>query len=294
MKKIFTEKNGVVLMAMTPMVLLIATFSVFPICFAFYISFHNWSFVSEPEFAGLSNYVKALGSFDSLFYKSLWNTFKFVLLTVPVINIFAILIAKLITKSGKYEPIFRTVFFLPVVTNVVAVSLLWKYFYLPGSSGLFNAILGLFGIKNQVWMSDQSLAMPCIALMYIWSSMGYSVILYIAGINNVPSQLYEAAKIDGAGPVQRFFSITLPLLTPTIRFCVITGTIGSLQMFVQVMMLTRGGPLNSTRTVVFHLYRAAFDDFNIGFACAVSFILFFIIICITIVNFRLTKSKWEY
>ncbi len=295
MKDVCSERRGVILCGMVPMTMLICTFSFIPILYALYISFHEWSFVDKPTFVGFGNYVRALklGS-DPLFYRSVANTFWFVLLTVPVSNALAIFVASLIAKSGKWEPYFRMLFFMPVITNLVAITLLWRTFYDASSSGLFNVLLSFVGIPNQAWLQDVNLAMICVALMSIWHGMGYSVILYTAGFKNIPKQFHDAAKIDGASILQEFWHVTIPLLMPTISFCLIIGTIGALQMFVQVLMLTRGEPLNATLTVVYHLYTVAFDYFDMGYACAMAFVLFIIIMCFTMIQFRLTKSKWEY
>jgi len=290
----FTEQRGVVVCSMGPLMVFMGMFSLLPILYALYISLHGWGFAEGPEFVGIGNYQRALSGTDPLFYKSLWNTLKFVLLTIPATNALAIVVAKLITKSGRWEPLFRTAFFLPVVTNIVAVCLLWEFFYRGDGSGLFNGILALVGVPNQLWLRDANLAMPSIALMQVWNGLGFSVILYTAGLKNIPRTYYDAAKVDGAEAMGRFFYVTVPLLMPTITFCIVTGTIGAFQVFGQVLIMTSGGPLNATRTIVYHLYTAAFDYFNMGYACAMAFILLAVIGLFTVILFRLTRTEWEY
>ncbi len=284
-----------ILVAIIPTIIFYIVFTYGAMAYAFYLSLHNWTLGEPVKFIGFSNYLKALKD-DPLFYKSLWNTCYYSIVTVLVGSALALLLAIGINGLGKLAPLFRTIYFAPVVSSLVAVSVVWRWLYQP-EFGLINEILELFGISGLMWLQDPHLAMPAVMIMSIWHGVGYTMVIFLAGLQGIPQTFYEAAMIDGANKWQLFRNITIPLLMPTITFVLVTGVIGSFQAFTEMFALLGSpgsGPLHSTRTIVVHLYERAFSYFQLGYASATAFILFGIILIFTIVQLRLLRTQWEY
>jgi ABC-type sugar transport system permease subunit len=298
-KRSINQKKLAPYIFVAPAVIFFCLLLVYPILFGFLLSFQDWNLLArEASFVGLGNYAKALR--DPLFRKSLWNTVYYTLMTIPPTVILSLILALMInSRLIRYKSLFRVLYFVPVVTSMVAISFVWKWMYNP-RYGLINLALEAVGFTGQSWLSSPTLALPSVAIMMIWQSVGFYMVLFIAGLQGIPETLYEAATIDGANRWQTFSYITLPLLNPTIVFILITSVINSFQVFVPVFVMTSsttgepGGPLNSTRVLVYHLYSIAFRNLDMGYGSAIAFILFAILLIVTVLQFKVVQQKVEY
>lgn len=276
---------------LSPMLIGIVVVSLGSIIGSFVIGFTDWDLVSSPKFVGTDNYARLLSS--DLFWKVLGNTLYYVLLSVPPAVIGATLLALLADRRIRGITFFRTVYFFPVVSSMVAVAMIWSWLYNPEFGAINFVLRELFGIDGPRWLSSTSWSLPAIALMTVWKGLGYNMLIILAGLQAVPRTLHEAALMDGAGPVRRFFSITLPMLSPTIFFVTVITTIGSFQIFEQTYVLTQGGPANSTLTLSYYIYQNAFQFFRMGYATAMAYVLFALTFVVTLLQFRMQK-KWVY
>lgn len=283
----WVRDNAWAYLFIAPQILGLLVFVIGPVIFAFVISFMKWDIGSTPEWVGLTNYSKQVS--DPIFWKVLKNTSVFALLNIPLTVIGALALALMLNQNLKGKTLLRAAYFIPVVTSSVAVALVWTWLYNP-SYGLINSVLMSLGIEGPGWLSDMKWALPSIVIMTVWQGVGYNMILFLAGLQGVPSQLHEAAKIDGAGSWQRFWRITIPMISPTTFFVVIMLLISSMQVFSEPYMMTRGGPADATNVLVLHIYNTAFQFFRMGEASAISFILFVIILIVTLIQFKF--SKW--
>ncbi|HAE40671.1 MAG TPA: sugar ABC transporter permease [Candidatus Riflebacteria bacterium] len=275
-----------------PVVVILVIFHVLPIFYSLAVSFYEWDLIGAPEFIGVHNYQRLFD--DPMFYKSLMNTLYYAALSVPLSIISSLAIALLLNNPISAIGLYRTVYFIPVITSINAVAIVWNFIYHP-DFGLLNKILDIFSINAQTWLQDPFWAMPCIIFMSVWKGLGYNVIILLAGLQNIPKHLYEAARIDGASRWQQFRHITWPLLSPTTFFIFTISVIGSFQVFSQVYMMTpRGGPLKSTMVVVYYLYRKAFEQFEFGYALSMAFVLFMIIFACTLFNKLYLEKKVHY
>lgn len=265
-------------------------FALFPLAFTFVLSLMQWDGLGARSWVGLENFRQQFASIE--FQKALVNTVWFTILTVPTGLFLALLVAlglNQIRGSGFY----RAVYFAPVVTSSVAVAVVWQYL-LNGPFGILNAGLRAMGFAEPPnWLVDTRFVLPAIALVTVWWTLGLNVVIFLAGLQNIPRSVQEAAMVDGAGPLRVFWNVTLPLLSPTVFFSVIIAAISSLQTFDQVFVLTDGGPLDASRTMVFHIYDLAFRDFTFGRSSAVAVILFFIILAVTLFQFGVQK-RWVH
>ena len=264
-----------------------------PMLFSVIGSFTDYNLTSKMNFIGLANF-KRMFVHDDLFWKSLYNTVYFVIFNVPLTTIFSVFLATVLNQKIKGISVFRTAFYLPAVLSGVAVYILWMQLLSP-SAGLINTFLGWFHIPGPAWLFDPQWTKPALILMKIWSSGG-AMLLYLATLQNVPRSLYESAEIDGAGVWGKFKSITLPLITPIIFYDVITSTIGSFQIFQEAYVMTKngtGGPANSLLFYNLHMWNKAFVAFDMGYAMAMSMILFLIVLVLTFVNLKLAP-QWVY
>jgi multiple sugar transport system permease protein len=289
----FGSKKSLIIF-LSPALLAILIFFFIPVMAAFIMSFTdfsiyalaNWDYI---QFIGFENYFRLFD--DPLFWISLKNTFYFVLVAGPLSIIASLTAAILLSsKLTVFKSFFRLSFFLPVVTTLVAVAIVWRFIYHP-NFGLLNYALSLFGISAIDWLGDPDWAMPAIILMAIWKSFGYNMIIFIAGLQNIPEQLYEAAEIEGANVWQKFHRITLPLLAPTTLFVGIITLIGFFQLFAEPYIMTQGGPLNSTLSIVQYMYQEGFRWWNMGYSAAIAFVLFAIIFTGSIIQLKLKKNE---
>ncbi|WP_202079259.1 carbohydrate ABC transporter permease [Caldalkalibacillus salinus] len=282
------KKNKAAYLFLMPKLLFFTVFMLIPILWSFVLSFQEFG-VFETTWVGFKNYVDVFES--PLFRTSLWNTFLYTVVTVPAFVITALIIATMIHPLGKLsQSFFRSAFYLPTVTSMVIIAMVWRWMY-NYRFGLFNYVLGWFGIESIDWLNQTATALPALMIMSILIPPGAGIIIYLAAMNNISPTLYEAAKIDGASPFQRWWRITVPLIKPTTLYLVILSTIGSFQVFTQIIMMTGGGPGNATETIVHVIYKTAFRDFNFGLASAQSVILFFIIMIFAIFQYRWFRTE---
>jgi multiple sugar transport system permease protein len=264
-----------------PLVIGLAVFFYLGLSASLYLSFTEWDVLTAPKFVGLDNYVRFFE--NPLYLKTLWNTLRFAIMLVPLGMIASLGMALALNQNIRLRGIYRVVFFLPVLTMPVAIAVVWKWIYAP-DFGLLNQALALFGGPRVKWLSDVNTAMFSLVLMSIWMGSGYGMVIYLAGLQNISRSYYEAAQVDGASSWQQFWNITLPLLTPTIFFSLVTSTISAFQVFDIVYVMTKGGPMDSTRTMVYTIYDDGFRFFRMGGASATAWVLFAIILLITVVQ----------
>jgi multiple sugar transport system permease protein len=275
---------------LAPTLLGLAVLSAGPILATLAISLTKWDLLTAPNLVGLDNYVALLS--DDRFQKALRNTFFYTIVSVPVGLAIALAIALALNTKVRGISFIRTAYFLPVVTSTIAIALVWQWIYSP-DQGLLNEALGIFGIPSQKWLSDPTLAMPSIIAMSIWQGLGVNVIIFLAGLQAVPSDLLDAASVDGAGSWARFRNVTLPLLTPSIFFTGVLSLIGSFQVFDQIFVLAKPRPTEATITVVYFIYENGFKFFKMGYASAASWILFLIVALFTAIYFW-SQNRWVH
>jgi len=277
---------------LAPSFIILAVFTYFPVAYALGLSFFKWLIMrGEPTFNGLGNYQLLLTSED--FWQAIWNTVYFAVGSIPTGMAIALFIAILLNRPMRALPIYRTAYFLPTVTSMVAVSVVWMWIYHP-DVGLMNYVLQLFHLPAIRWLNDPRWAMPALIILGIWKGLGYNVIIYLAGLQNIPQHLYEAAQIDGANRWQLFRNITWPLLTPTSFLILIMAVINSFQAFTEFHVMTQGGPIGSTTVIVYYLYQQAFQQFNMGYGSALAIVLFLIILGLTLIQNRMLGSRVHY
>lgn len=277
-----------------PPIILLLIFMVIPIFVSLFISFtdfdvyamYDWS---NASFIGFENYINLMK--DPLFWRALLNTLYALVVAMPLTVILSLSFAALINREGTYlKNFFKVSFYLPSITNTVAIAIVWAWMLNP-DYGLINWFLGLFGIKGPNWLGDPVWAMPSVIMLVVWKAVGYNIILFTAGLQNIPDYLYEAAELDGATRFQQFLYVTIPSLRPTIFFVTVMTVIGYLQLFEEPYMLTAGGPLNSTLSIVLYLYRQGFRFFKLGYASSIAFVLFLMIFALTFIQMRARRSE---
>jgi len=255
---------------------------------SFSISLTEWNLVGAPKFVGLGNYTKMAN--DPLFWQSLKVTAIY-LLNVPLNLVLGLLLALLLNQKVRGLPVFRTIFYLPSVTSGVAVALLWLWIFNP-RFGTINVLLSYVGVQGPLWLGDEAWAMPALIVMSVWG-VGGGMLIYLGALQGIPTALYEAATIDGAGAWRKFLDVTVPMITPVLLLNLVMGIIGSFQAFTQAFIMTGGGPNYATFLYVYYLYRNAFEWFSMGYAAALSWVLFLIILACTYAIMR-TSSSWVY
>jgi ABC-type sugar transport system permease subunit len=271
-----------------PSLIFLLVFSAAPLLFAFYLSFHGWNLLEPAKpFVGLRHYIELAG--DGLFWNAVKNTAIYSLY-VPATMACALGVAILLNRSIKGVALLRAVFFLPYITSFVAISIVWQWMYDP-DFGLFNWILGLIGLGPYPWLNSPSTALLALIILAVWIHIGFQMVIFLAGLQAIPNEFYEAAMIDGAGPWRRFWKITLPLLKPTTFFVLVTSIIGSFQVFTFVYVMTEGGPLYATDVIVYHIYQNAWQFLRMGYASAMSWVLFAVIFAITLLQFRMLGRR---
>ncbi len=295
-------KLWMVLLTLIPLVVSFLLFWIYPIAASFAFSFTNWqAFSDNHPFVGLANYLRAFQ--DPIFIRSLVNTFVFVALYLPMIIAGGLILALLINAAGRLKEIFRMIYFIPVVTSVIATAFVWRYMYQP-RIGIFNVILQAVHLPAQQWLLDTRLALICIVFYAAWQSLGLNMVWFLAGLTTIDQTYYDAAVVDGASPLQVFWNITLPLLRPTFAFVSVIGAINAFQIFGPIYIMTStgissgdsppGGPANSTMVVVLFQWLTAFRELNLSYGAAMGIILLLIILILTLIQFRFFQTKWEY
>ena len=292
--RIPSEANTAAWFFLAPALALIGVFFFLPVAASLLLSVTDFDLygIANPantRFVGFDNYARLLKTPD--FWLALRNTFYFAFVGGPLTIAVSLGAALLLSsKLVRFKSFFRTIYFTPFVTTLVAVAIVWKYLY-HTRYGLFNYALGAIGIDPIDWLGDPAWAMPAIILMAVWKSFGYNMLIFIAGLQAIPEDLYDAAEIDGASAVRRFFSITLPMLAPTLVFVSVITMIGYFQLFAEPYVMTQGGPLRSTTSVVLLMYEEGFRWWRMGYAAAIAFVLFIVILLATLVQFRLQKER---
>jgi multiple sugar transport system permease protein len=287
------RKNWSAYLFLAPGLIHFAIFTLFAVGFAFYISFHEWNIIRpEKPFVGLENYLRLLQ--DTRFHRAVANTLIF-MVGVPLNLSFALAVALLLNTKVRGQAIYRTLFYLPVVTPLVVSAIIWKWVY-QGDYGLLNYYLLKFGLIEQkiFWLADPNLALPALIIMGIWTGTGAPMVIYLAGLQSIPEEMYDAARVDGANAWQRLLYITIPLLKPTTFFLVVTAVIATFQIFTEVYIMTNGGPLNRTTTIGYYLYTNAFRELDMGYATAMAFVLFGMIFVFTLLQWKYTRGDVEY
>ena len=288
--KLANSENLYGLAFVGPLIIGLIVFTYGPVIYSAWLSLNEGDYLRPPVFVGLANYARALQ--DELVGRALLNTAYYVIITVPVGIALALLLATAMNQKLRGIVFYRAIYFLPTITSAVAISLMWAWMYNP-QFGLINTTLKAIGIKGPKWLASPDWAMPAIMIMAIWRGLGYNMLLFLAGLQSIPKELMEAAEIDGANAAQRFFRITLPLLSPTTFMLVVLSIIGGFQIFEYSYVMTRGGPLYSTLTAVLMIYQKGFETFEMGYASALAYLLFAIILVLTVIQFRM-QSRWVH
>lgn len=275
-----------------PAVLHLLVFAILPIGYVLWLSFFQWDLLRDVRgFVGFSNYQSVVS--DGSYWKAMTNSLVYTATSVPLGIAVALGVAVLVSQKLKGMGIFRTLYYFPAITSQVAIAMIWIYVYLP-ESGLINTVLGVFGLPNSTdFLNEVAWALPALVFMSVWVGLGPRMILFTAGIMGIPASLYEAAGLDGASPLRQFWSVTLPLLAPTTLFVLVTSSIGALQVFTPVYMMTKGGPVDATDVVGYHIYTTAWRDFQVGKAAAQSFFLLVLTVGVSYLQYRLMRKQLE-
>ena len=276
------RKYGMAYLFIAPVVLASVVFLLGPMLTSLWWSLNDYSGLQPPVFVGLKNYIELLTD-DAIFREALWNTTKFVLLGMSLGPTLGLLTALMLNENVKFQAFFRTAYFLPVMTSLVVVSTLWRVLY--NKQGLLNVGLTALGLPAVGWLSDPNVALFSVVFASVWQGFGFETVVFLAALKAIPRELYEAAMIDGAGAWARFWNVTLPQLRPVVLFAYIVGIIGSYQVFDQVFVMTAGGPIHATTTVVFYLF-GKFQDLRLGYASAIAYILFVILVVFSFIQWR--------
>ncbi|MGV9534120.1 carbohydrate ABC transporter permease [Streptosporangium sandarakinum] len=269
----------------------VLAFLLLPVLIVLVLSFFDWELLSEPTFVGLDNYRRMAG--DGGVWRSLLVTVGYVLLCIPLQTVLAMVLALLLNQRLAGVRFYRALYVVPWMATPIVLGLTWKWIFDP-RDGVVNNVLALFGVTGPAWLSDPTWALPAIALVNVWQYAGYNMLFFLAGLQGIPRELYDAAAVDGAAPVQRFFRVTLPLLNPTMFFVLVTNLIGAFQVFDTVFVMTDGGPSHRTEVINFKIYGTAFREFDFGYASALSMLLFVVILAVTLVQVRFFAKRTTY
>ncbi len=261
-----------------------------PIVVSFALSFTDWDALGSPSFVGLTNFIQLLQ--DPTFFRALWNTIYYTLVSVPLGMAISLALALILNRSLPGMGLFRTLFLIPVISSTVATALLWGLMLDP-YIGLVNYLLQLLHLPTSGWLTDTRMAMPSIIMMSVWKGLGYNMVLFMAGLQGVPQELREAARIDGANRWQEFTNVTLPILSPTTFFVLVISIISSFQVFDQTWVLTKGGPQEATTTLVYYVYQTGFQQLRMGYASAIAYALFFLTLVVVMIQW-VTQKRWVF
>jgi ABC-type sugar transport system permease subunit len=283
----FFRKYGVAYAFIAIPVISMVLFIFIPMVMSFYWSLCDFSGIQAPKFIGLDNYVK-LFTADKIFIQAMKNTLLFVVLSMFIGPTLGLLTALMLNQKVKFQSLFRTAYFLPVMTSMVVVSTIWRMLY--NQNGIFNSVLSNIGLLPVNWLSDPNMALISVVIASIWQGFGFETVIFLAALQSIPKELYEAADIDGANSINKFFSVTLPSLRSVITFVYIYGLIGAFQTFDQMYVMTKGGPIYRTTTLVLYLFDK-FQDLRLGYASAIAYVLFFILVIISFVQWKLPGSR---
>lgn len=283
-----TRRNIIGWAFMAPAVILFVIFLLIPALMALGLSFTSYNVFFAPKFVGLNNYIRAFS--DTYFLIALKNIALYVLMYVPAVVVLSFLLACLLNAKVKGIKVFRVMYYLPCLTSSVASAIVWKWMMNP-SSGLLNKVASLFGLPTSAWLNESKTALVSIVIICVWGSLASNIMIYLSALQNIPLSVYEAARIDGVGPVRRIVQITLPLVAPTTFFVITMAIIGAFQVFDQIYVLTSGGPAHATTVPMYMIYSNAFKESQMGYACAQAMVLFAMIMVVTVVQQKLNKES---
>ncbi|MGE5401706.1 MAG: carbohydrate ABC transporter permease [Ignavibacteriales bacterium] len=285
------KNNFVGYLFASPWLIGFLVFGIYPIIISLYYSLCQYDVLRIPQYIGFRNYEELLFQ-DNYFYNAIWNTLYYTVIRTPLVILGSLILAIIVSKALTGVKIFRTIYFIPSIITGVILSVLWMWLLNP-ELGLVNSMLSYFGIQGPLWLLDPGYSKPSIIMMSLWSLGGGRMLVFLAAIQNVPSQLYEAVEIDGGNWWNKFKNVTIPYISPVLFLWFVLEMIFSLQVFVEAYIMTKGGPVNSTMFYNLYLYNKAFDDFDMGYASALAWLLFIIGGIITFIQFRLSK-KWVF
>ena len=284
----FKRKNILPYLLVSPYLIFVTVFVMFPVLFCFFLTFHKWNIISPMHFIGVDNYARLFH--DRLFWKAIGNTLKFLLVHIPLQLIVSLFLAQLLNQKIKAISFFRASFFLPVIVSGVVVTILWQQLF-GFDSGIFNRVLSGIGLPKIGWLVNPDIAIYSIAVMATWKNVGLYVILFLVGLQTVPPQYYEAAKLEGATRWQQFYHITLPMINPTIFLVVVLSTIGGFSLFIEPYIMTGGGPLNQTLSAVLYIYKQAFQYYNMGYSATLGFFYAIMIMTVVVMQKKLIEKE---
>lgn len=271
-----------------PYIIFFLMFVAYPLVFSLVLVFHRWDIVTPMQWVGTKNFERLIN--DPLFFKSIFNTLTFLFIHIPLQLAVALGFALILNSKIKLRSVFRTIYFLPVVVSGVVVTILWQQLY-SFDSGLLNKLLMVFGIPRIPWIVSPEMAMPSVAIMATWKNVGIYIIMFLVGLQNISAELYESSNMDGASRVQQFFSITLPLLNPTIVVVLVLSTIGGFSLFIEPYVLTGGGPMQSTLSAVLYIYNQAFYFNHMGYAATLGFVFAIVIFAVIMIQKKTVETE---
>ncbi|MBU2446380.1 MAG: sugar ABC transporter permease [Bacteroidetes bacterium] len=282
-----SKRKIVPYLLVSPYIVHFFLFIAFPVIFSVVLTFHNWNIISPMEYTGLNNYIRLFN--DATFFKSLINTLIFLVIHIPLQITVALFLAEILNQKIKLRGIFRGAFFMPVIVSGVVVTILWQQLY-GFDTGLLNRLLVKVGLSKIGWLTDPNWAMPSIAIMATWKNVGLYIVLFLVGLQTVPPQYYEAADLEGATNLQKFFKITLPMINPTIFMVVVLSTIGGFSLFIEPYVMTGGGPLNSTISAVLYIYKQGFFYYRMGYAATLGFFFAMLILAVVMIQKKFVEK----
>ncbi len=274
-----------------PYIVHFCIFIAFPLIFSFLLIFHRWDIISPMQWIGLSNFIKL--SKDLIFFKAIGNTITFLLIHIPLQIGIALLLAEFLNQKIRFRGFFRASYFLPVVVSGVVITIIWQQLYAT-DTGILNSLLVRLGAPKLPWLTNTGLAMPSIAIMATWKNVGLYIVLFLVGLQSIPTYMYEAADIEGATHWQKFFHITLPMLNPTILMVVLLSTIGGFSLFIEPYIMTDGGPMNSTLSAMLYIYRQAFSFYHMGYAATLGFFFALIVFLVVLIQKKVVEKESVY
>jgi multiple sugar transport system permease protein len=278
---------------LVPIMGLILVFSVIPIFASFFLSFTDYRLNQPIKFIGIQNFIFAFSQ-DQVFLTTIGNTIYYAFVSVPVSMAISLMVAQFIFNRKHLQSFFRTMYFLPYITPMIAVVVVWRFLLQPSQFGILNSFLAGLGIPAQPFLNSSLQVIPSIILITTWATVGYNMVLFLAGIGGIPSSFYEAAKIDGANSWQLFWKITWPLLSPTVLFTTVTGSIGAMGIFSVPYILTQGGPEDASRMIVQWIYQTGFNQFRMGYASSLAMVFFILVMILTVLQLRFLRTRWSY
>ncbi len=289
-KRLGNEQTKTAFLALLPSLVIFVVFTIYPIFHSLYLSFFNVSLLASSRvFIGFDNYANLLQ--NPTFQRAVKNTVYYTIGVVPIGITLSLILAILLNNKLRFKGFFRAAFFAPVVTSMVAVSIVWSWMLEP-NYGLMNGLLAKIGIVGPGWLTDPSWALTSVILLSIWKNLGFNMVIFLAGLQDIPMEIYESADLDGVNSFQKFRYMTIPMMQGPITFATIVSMIKSMQVFGQIYVMTGGGPANSTMVVVYYLYQQAFEFYRTGYASAVAWVLFVVILLLTLIQNRLFKPSY--